>query len=210
MFTVSLSAASGQTVTAAYTTSDVNATAGADYVATSGTVTFLPGSVSETVTVTVNGDLLNELDETYNVTLSSPVNAAITDPTGLGTITDDDPEPTLSIDDVPVLESLAGAAGTTNAVFTVTLSAASGQQVTVGYATADVSTTAGLDYVTNSGTLTFAPGVTSQTVTVVVNGDTQGGEDPSETFTVTLSVPVNATILGGTGVGTGTITDDDE
>ena len=83
----------------------------------SGTLTFAAGQTTQTVTVPVNGDVLDEVDETFSVNLSSPVNATIADGQGLGTITDDDAPPTLSIDDVTVTE---GDAGTVDATFTVT------------------------------------------------------------------------------------------
>jgi hypothetical protein len=151
----------------------------------------------------VNGDTKDEANETFTVTLSSPVNATLSDGQGTGTITDDDGVPGLSIDDVSVTE---GDSGTTTASFTVSLSAASGQTVTVSYATADgTATTADGDYAAGSGPLTFAPGTTTQSVNVTVNGDTKSEAD--ETFTVTLSSPVNATISDGQG--TGTITNDD-
>jgi uncharacterized repeat protein (TIGR01451 family) len=112
------------------------------------------------------------------------------------------PLPSLSITDVTVTE---GDAGPTDAVFTVTLSAASGQTVTVNYATADNTASAPADYTTASGSLTFTPGVTTQTITVTVQGDTL--DEPSETFFVDLSGEVNATLSDNQGLGA--ITDDD-
>ncbi len=202
VFTVTLSAASGRVITVTYATADGTATAGTDYVAASGTLTFAPGETTRTLTVTVNGDTLDEPDETFTVNLSNAVNATIADGQGVGTILDDDPEPTLSISDTSVTE---GDGGTTTAVFTVTLSAASGRVVSVTYATADGTATAGADYVAASGTLTFAPGETTRTLTVTVIGDTL--DEPDETFTVNLSNAVNATIARGQGVGM--ILDDD-
>ena len=112
------------------------------------------------------------------------------------------PPPDLTVGDASVVE---GHAGTTALVFPVTLSAASSQPVTVGWATADGTAAAGSDYQAASGTLTFAPGETSKTLTVLVNGDRSG--EPNETFVVTLSSPTNAAIADGQGVGT--ITDDE-
>jgi hypothetical protein len=153
--------------------------------------------------VTVNGDVLDEPDETFVVNLSNAVNATIGDAQGTGTITDDDGAPTLSINDVEVTE---GNSGTVNAVFAVTLSPTSAQAVTVSYATADGSaTTADNDYVAASDTVTFQPGASSRPVTVTVNGDVL--EEPDETFVVNLSNAVNATI--GDPQGTGTINNDD-
>ena len=82
----------------------------------------------------------------------------------------------------------------------MTLSAASGQTVTVDYLTADGSALAGGDYQAAGSTLTFAPGETSKSFSVVVNGDTQ--DEPTETFVVSLSNPSNATIGKGQGTGT--------
>src|SRR5207249_3985573 len=102
----------------------------------------------------------------------------------------------LSINDVTITE---GNTGTTAAVFTVTLSTASSQTVTVNYATADGTARAGSDYTGTAGTLTFAPGVTTQTLTVAVLGDTRN--EANETFFVNLT-PSNATIADGQGQGT--------
>jgi len=110
--------------------------------------------------------------------------------------------PSLSIGDVSVTE---GNAGTTSAVFTVTLSPASGQTVTVNYATADNTATAGQDYVAASGMVAFAPGSTSQPVSVSVIGDTLVEGD--ETFFVNLSGAANATVVDGQALGT--VLDDD-
>ncbi|MEZ4671124.1 MAG: Calx-beta domain-containing protein [Anaerolineae bacterium] len=201
-FTVSLSAASGQTVTVNYATANASATAGSDYVAVSGTLTFAPGATTQPVNVTVNGDTAFETDETFTVGLNSPSNASIATGTGTGTITNDDSAPTVSIGNGAVAE---GNAGTTTAALTVSLSAASYQTITLDYASADGTATAGSDYVAVSGTLTFAPGVTTQPLNVTVNGDTIF--ETNETFTVTLSNPSNTSIV--TGTGTGTITNDD-
>ena len=110
--------------------------------------------------------------------------------------------PSISIADTTVTE---GNSGTSNATFTVTLSKAATTPVTVTYSTANGTATAGTDFTSATGTLTFNPGVTSQTVTVKVTGDT--AVEPTETFTVALSNPTGATISRGTA--TGTITNDD-
>jgi hypothetical protein len=110
--------------------------------------------------------------------------------------------PAVRIDDVTITE---GASGTTNATFSVSLSATSSQQVTVNCATADDTATQTGDYVATSGTLTFASGETTKPVTVVVNGDTT--DEADERFYVNLSNATNATIADNQGVGT--ITDDD-
>jgi hypothetical protein len=201
-FTVTLSTASTLTVTVDYSTANGTATAGFDYTSVNGTLTFLPGETTKTVNVPIINDTLDEASETYFVNLSNASNSVVLDNQGQGTITDNDAAPTISINDVSVAE---GDAGTTNANFTVTLSAVSGQTVTVNYATADGTAAAGTDYAAATGTLTFTPGQTTQTVTVLVNGDTDF--EQSETFSVNLTTPANATISDG--VGQGTITNDD-
>ena len=112
------------------------------------------------------------------------------------------PAPSLSIGTVAHTE---GNAGTTNFAFPVTLSYASALTVTVNYATANGTATAPADYAAASGMLTFSPGITTQTVTVLVVGDTLA--EPNETFTVNLTSPTNATLANATG--TGTILNDD-
>ncbi len=96
----------------------------------------------------------------------------------------------------------AGGSATVPATFTLTLSAASTQPVTVSYVTADGTASAGRDYVTAGGTVTFAPGQTSATITVTVLADPLAAGDL--TFFLDLSNPVNA-VLGGGGIATGTI-----
>ena len=86
----------------------------------------MPGDTSETIAVTVNGDLIAELDETFRVTLSAPSDATLADATGIGTIVDDELLPVVDIDEPTVLEG-AGAI-----TFTVSLSHQSGSTVTVG------------------------------------------------------------------------------
>ncbi|MDQ3665657.1 MAG: hypothetical protein M3410_03485 [Acidobacteriota bacterium] len=196
-FTVTLSAASTHPVVVNYATTDGTAIAGSDYVAASGTLTFNPGETSKTFNVTINGDTLFEANETFFVDLSNPVNANITQGRATGTITNDDPPPSISINDVSQAE---GNSGTTNFTFTVTLSAISGLPATVNYATADGTATAGSDYQSTSGALTFDPGQTSKQIMVAVNGDTQNEAD--ETFLVNLSSPSNSTIAKAQGVGT--------
>ena len=113
----------------------------------------------------INGDTLNEPDESFLVQLSNAAAASILDGQGIGTITNDDPLPSLSIGDTNLAE---GNSGSSNASFTVSLSAVSGRTVTVQYATADGTANAGSDYQTAGGTVTFNSGDTSKTITVPV------------------------------------------
>src|SRR6185312_13061392 len=188
-FTVSLSNPSSQTVSVNFATAGNNATSGTDFQAASGPVSFTPSQLTQQVNVTVNGDLLNEVNETFFVNLSGASNGTIADNQGQGTINDDDAQPSLSINDVSVTE---GNAGTTTATFTVSLSAASGQAVSVNYATAGNTATSGTDFVAASGPVNFAAGQTSQQVSVTVNGDVLN--EANETFFVNLSGALNASI----------------
>ena len=317
-FTVTLSQAATEAVTVNWTTQGgATATAGADYTAGSGTLTFNAGDSSKTVSVSVVGDNVDEPNETFTVRLSSASGATISDGTATGTITDDDDTPTVTLnldqnsiteaggvstvtatldhpsseattvtvsvspvspavagdytlsgnldltiaagetdstgvvtmtavnnnvhegnktatvsgtatnsqgvtapqsvtltitdDEAPPGLSVAdasvteGDSGTTTMTFTVTLNPTTSGQVTVNWATADGTATAGTDYTAGNGTLTFNAGDSSKTVSVSVAGDNV--DEPNETFTVTLSNPSGADISDGTA--TGTITDDD-
>src|SRR5439155_14384184 len=137
------------------------------------------------------------------VDLTGPVNATIADSRGVVTIQENDPLPGISINDISVTE---GNSGTKTATFTLTLSAVSGRNVTVTYATADGTATAGTDYTARTGNLTFTAGTTTVTLAITVRGDTT--LEPDETVLVNLTAPVNATLARATG--TLTITNDDQ
>ncbi|MGM9426711.1 beta strand repeat-containing protein [Hydrogenophaga sp. MI9] len=203
-FTVSLSAPAGPGgVTFDIATANGTATAGVDYVAQSLTGQTIPaGSSTYSFTALVNGDTLNEPSETFFVNVTNVTNAVVVDGQGVGTVVNDDPLPSLSINDVSLVE---GNSGSTNATFTVSLSTVSGQTVTVNYATADGTATAPGDYTSTSGTLTFTPGQTVRTITVPVIGETL--PEANETFFVNLSGATNATLADNQGAGT--ITNDD-
>src|SRR5205085_284361 len=163
-----------------------------------------PGQTTQTITVLVNGDTKLETNETFQVNLSGASDASMADNQGIGTIVNDDPQPTISINDVTVTERNSL---TTNALFTLSLSNPSWQTITVNFATADATATlADNDYLNATGTVTFAPGQTNGTLTVVVNGDTKF--EPNETFQVNLSSATNATIADNQGIGT--INNDDQ
>jgi Ca2+-binding RTX toxin-like protein len=312
-FTLTLSNPSVEAVTVDYSTADGTATAGSDYTATTGTVTFNPGQTTQTINIPVIGELVGELAETFTVNLTNPTNATgISTATGTGTIvnddalvtvvsttngteggtngrftltragattaaltvnyaltgtaingtdytipasatftagsdtaivdlsviddtifegatpetailtlttgadytvgsiasatvnlTDNDRRPTVTIGNTSLTE---GNSGTTNATFTVSLSNPSTETVTVDYSTIDGTATTGSDYTLTTGTVTFTPGQTSQTVNVPVIGDLNF--ENNETFNVNLANPTNAT-LGTTAIGTGTIVNDD-
>jgi Ca2+-binding RTX toxin-like protein len=313
-FTLKLSNPSVEAVTVDYSTADGTATAGSDYTATTGTVTFNPGQTTQTINIPVIGDLVGELDETFTVNLTNPNNATgITTAIGTGTIinddalvtvvgtangtegsttpakftltragattaaltvaytlsgtttngvdytvpanvtfaagsntaivdlsviddnifegatpetailtltagtdytvgsiasatvniTDNDSRPTVTIGNTSRTE---GNSGNTNATFTVSLSNPSTETVTVDYSTVGDTATAGSDYTAVTGSVTFTPGQTSQTINVPVIGDLNF--ESNETFNVNLANPTNAT-LGTTVTGIGTIVNDD-
>jgi len=202
-FTVLLSAPDAEAITVDYVTTAGTASAGADFTTATGTLTFLAGSTSQTATVAVTGDLLDESDETFTLSLADVTgNATLGAGSAIGTIRDNDPTPAMSISDAQRTE---GNAGTAPLVFNVNLSAASGRTVTAAYATAAGSASAGSDFAATSGTVTFNPGETSRPISVTVNGDTTA--EPDETFTVTLSAPTNTTLADASA--TGTIANDD-
>jgi probable HAF family extracellular repeat protein len=181
VFTVSLSAATSFPVTVCYDTADGTAYAGLDYQSASATLTFAPGETSKTISISVISDRIAEANETFYVNLSQPTNATIAAGQGVGTILDD--EPRISISDVSRAEGSKGQ--TTLFTFTVTLSAAYDQPVTLSFHTVNgTATTADHDYVAQTGTLTFSPGQTTKTITIVVNGDNK--KESNETFFVDL------------------------
>lgn len=203
VFTVTLAPTSTLTVQVDYATADDTATGGVDYTPVSGTLTFAPGETEKIISVAVIGDTSDELDETFEVLLSAPVNADLLDAQATGLIVDDDGLPALSIADQTVLE---GNTGATSMQFDVTLSPASASVVTVDYATVSGTASAGDDYTAVADTLTFNPGEISKVITVDVLGDSVD-EGNSEAFTLQLSNPANAALADGEALGT--ILDDD-
>ena len=196
-FNVTLSSTSSQNVSVNYATASNTAVSGSDFFTASGTLTFTPGQLSKPVTVQVIGDTVVEPNELFFVVLSSPVNATISDPNGVGTILNDDTVPTvsISISDATVIEGSCG--GTPKAVFNVSLSGTSSQNVSVNYVTSNGSATSPTDFFGASGSVTIPIGQTSGTIEVLARSDT--ADELDETFFVTLSNPTNGTILDGQG-----------
>jgi hypothetical protein len=161
-------------------------------VSAAGVLTYTPApgaNGSATVTVhlhdnggTANGGVDMSVPRTFTITVTPPAGP-----------------PSVSITDVSVVEGNV-ACPCTDAVFTVSLSNATSQSVTVSYTTLATTAMAPKDYVATSGTLTFAPGEVSKTVIVKVVGDTT--RENNETFSVRVSDPVNATLAKATGIGT--------
>jgi len=189
------------TLTVQFSTLDGAAKAGEDYVATSGTLTFLEGETTKTFNVTILNNAAVELGELFFVTLKNPDQPDVVGNPGLASILihDNSTTPALSINHVNIIEG-------NSATLTVSLGPATGRTVTVNYSTSDESTTSGKDYQPVSGTLTFNPGVTTQTIVVQSLEDTI--DEFVETLNINLSNPVNANLLNG-GVGSANIIDND-
>jgi Calx-beta domain-containing protein len=200
-FVVALSTASSQSVSFSFATSNGTATAGSDYVATSGASSFAPGEVEKPVVVLVNGDTVDEMQETLFLDISNVQNATVSSNRGTGFINDDD-GPTISINDVTVTE---GNSGTKAATFTLSLSGPSVETIAIRAITAPGTATAASDYNSIDSVVIFNPGTVTRTVDVPIVGDTN--LEPNETFSINLSDPFGTTIADGKGVGT--ILDDD-
>ena len=187
-----------------FQTVDGSAGSPSDYVAASGTRTFGAGVLGEVqtqqVAVSIRPDALDETNETFRLIV---VGAGVVDGDATGTIVDDDPVPSLSVADSPAVRE--GAAGA-RATFAVRLSAPSGRAVSVAYSTANGTATAGQDYAPRSGTLVLPAGSTEASIDVPVLDD--AADEPAESFALTLSSPVAATLAGATAAAT--IADDDE
>ncbi|NOT84082.1 MAG: hypothetical protein HOP02_04710 [Methylococcaceae bacterium] len=222
--TVNLSAPTTQPVTVAYQTNNGTALGnGVDYDNTLGILTFAPGEISKVINVPIVGDTLQELNENFSVALKNPSSNAIlgTIANADVTITNDDITPILGfkVTNVSVIEG-TGNNPINQATLTVELSAPAAQAVTVDYHTAEgtakgpttvppilVVAPPPFDFQTSGGTLTFAPGVTIQTINIPINGDAL--IEPDETFSVNLTAPSSNVILGAANSAIVTITNDD-
>jgi hypothetical protein len=182
-----------------YATGGGTATPGTDYTPASGTLTFAEGETTKTFTVSLIDDNVYEgaTRETIGVTLSGQTGDVVlgSQKTATLSIQDSKGRPAVSPSSLAVAE---GDSGTTNAQFIVRLSHASVETVSVNYATADGTATAGVDYVAASGTLTFQPGQLEKTIPLQINGDTV--DEGDERFTINFSNPVNANINIGNNV----------
>ena len=201
-YTVTLSAATGRTVSVLFQTSDGTATAGQDYQATSETLVFNPGETEKHVAVVVNGDTLDEPDETFFVNLLNPSNATVVN----GRV-----QVTIVNSDAPVLQFAAAnfRAGEGSHAFAVTVvrSGVKTGTLTVDYATADGTASERSDYTTALGTLRFAPGEAVKTFTVLLTDD--AFQEGDETVLLALANPTGGTTLAGQITATLTIADND-
>lgn len=200
-FKVKLSGTTSQRVEVTAVTQDGSAVSSSDYQFKSVPIVWAPNTpaaeLEKTFRVLVNGDILDEPQETFTVKLESPQNATIVTAQATGTIKDNDNRSGLSISDASVNEPSSGGATLT---FTVKLSPVSARAVRVNWTTANGTASAGSDYTASAGALDFAPGETSKDVSVAVTGDTVNEEN--ETLMVNLSGETGAGIADAQGIGT--------
>ena len=199
VFTVTRTGSTTGAATVNYATANGSAISPGDYTAASGTLTFAAGETSKTITVATIDDTSVEAAETMTINLSSPSGATLGTSSATGTINDNDTAATLAISNASITEG-----GTL--VFTVTRSGTTSTAVSASYNTAGGTATSGSDFTAASGTVSFAAGQTSQTISVATIDDALS--ESSETLTVTLSSPTGGATITTT-TGTGTINDND-
>jgi hypothetical protein len=212
--TVTVSRANGSSgvVTVDYATSSpagTTATAGVDYTPVTGTLTFLDGQTTQTFTVPIVQDTLFEGREDLQLTLSNPTDSAL-GAQSQATLNILDDEAAVQFD--PVAYTVPETAG--SVTLTVARSGPTAGTLSVDYATANgadptTGAQAPADYLSRTGTITFADGQSTATITVPIIPDYLDGE-PNETFTVTLANPVGSAAqaaLGAQPTATVTITD---
>lgn len=206
VFEISVEEPTGKPITISYETAEDTgganpAIAEEDYSPTSGSVTIPAGEDSVTVTVPTVDDDIEEPDETFLVNLTDVTGPGyIEDGTGVGTILDTEGVPSIIVNDVTVFEG-------SPAIFTVSLSHPPSSLVELDYSTEDDTALVEEDYIAKSGTLEFAPGETTKTVTVYTVEDLVA--EPVEDFFLNLD-DVNDAAYIADPRGIGTIIDDDE
>jgi hypothetical protein len=196
-FVISLSGPTTVAVTVTAKTSG-----GTGYTARDETVTIAAGDTTANFPVATQGNELDESDRQFQVTLSGPSGATAGDMSGTGTITDDDATPTLAITGPATVDEVNA-----NARYTIAITGQSASKITVNFATANGSATAGADFTQMSGSRSWASGETAtKSFTVPILVDTL--DEFAEDFSVTLSGASNAAI--NTATVTTTITDNDD
>ena len=199
-FEVRLSSPSGREVSVRYATIDGTAHHQVDYHGVSGRLTFAPGETSKPISIALIPDMLHEADETFRLAFREPTHTTIETPVVVGTIRDDDEEPTLRIGDARASEGAGVMA------FVATLDTVAGRDLRYSAWTADVEALAGEDYDGMRSELLIPAGKTAGRVEVTVLDDNV--DETEETFLLTVD--------GGRVTGTegrsaiGTIEDDDD
>ena len=194
VFTVAKTDTATGSLSVNYASASGSATSGSDFTATSGTLTFLASESSKTISVPTTDDSSVESAESFTMTLSGASGGTIGTAQATATINDNDVAgPSFSIND-PVAEELQPL------VFTITRSGPTTGTYTLNYASANGTAVAPGDYAAVSGTLTFAPGETTKTVSVTTNGGGPG--EQTEYMYLNLSSPSgNSTISDAQGLG---------
>jgi Ca2+-binding RTX toxin-like protein len=163
--------------------------AGGDLGTASGTLSFASGALTQTVRISITDDGVQEPIENFLVTLASPVKLVLASTSTLVSVIDDDAPagaPVMSVRDALVDES----GGT--ATFLVVLDRPSAGAVSVNFATASGTATAGADFSARSGTLAFAAGETAKAVTVSLVDDALA--EAAERFDLVLSAPAGGSV----------------
>ena len=201
---VTRSGADQATETVNFATASGTATSGGDFLARSGTLTFLPGEHQKTIVVSIVNDTAAENDETFTISLSAPSGTASLGlyPTHTVTITSEDLTEFAFAQAGSTVAETAGAASVT-----VLRVGSSSTSQTVQFTTVAGSATAGSDFVSSSGTLTFGVGETQKTISVIINNDSTVESD--EQFTIVLSSPGSGSALGAQSIHTVTIQSED-
>lgn len=202
-FTVTSSDAITNNISLNYSTANGTATAGSDYQSKSGTVTIPAGQKTATLTILVQGNTAPEADKTFFVNLADPGEVVIVKGKGTGTILNDDGVAPASLQFVQANYSVNEDLGALTLIVSRTGDTSSA--ASVDYTSADGTATQKADYEYAAGSLTFAPGETSKTITLLLNEDAI--VEGNENFTVSLSNPAGAT-LGAQNLAVVSIVDD--
>ena len=192
------------TLTATYTINDGTATAGSDYTAKTGKLSFTATQTTKNIIVLIRNDTINEADETINLTLSDPVGGLLGgQSTAVLTVTDNDGPGVIQFGSATYTVGEAAR----RLIVTVTRTGGTASGVGVTYAASDGTATAGSDYTATSGILTFAANQTSKTFIIPVTNDTT--VEGNETINLTLSNPTGGAALGAQNTAVVTISDND-
>jgi len=200
--TVTMNRAASFPITVNYSFVNNTAIKGTDFAGTNSSITFAAGETTKTISYTVTDNAVPGAAKDFSIQLTSitsPATLSATEKIHTVNILDNDTA-TLSINGGSVAEG-------NNLIFTVNMSPVSTQTVTVDYATADGTAVAGTQYVSKSGTLTFAAGDSSKTISVTTTANAGEICASDKNFTIQLSNAAQAGI--GTSSATGTITDPD-
>lgn len=200
-FTVSLSRTSTKSVTVDWATQEDTATGDVDYLSNSDTLTFAPGELTKTISISIVGDTDVELREQFKVVLSNPTNSILETPFGTGDIISED-LPSVTVDDVSIIE---GNSGYKSVYFTLSLNEIHSENVTIAYTTEDGTAKAGGDYQAVNGFLVIPSGQRAGSIRVNVIGD--NFIEDNEQFYLRLNSSVQATIVDDSA--TATIINDD-